>query len=200
MTAMSNTTRRPSRAFGAVALLATLFLAAGCASEPATPRTPAAPSSPAQPVRKLRMPDTLLGLPKSMSRVATGAAKQHLDTLKRDVAPVTSAVGWAYGNDDPDADMVYITGVSGTVTDGPGLIDRSLQPYRIESPKPVEPGELGGTARCGQGRSGDGSHLVVCAWADDQTLGIVAFVSSRPQGDRTAQFHEVRSAMTETAA
>lgn len=44
------------------------------------------------------------------------------------------------------------------------------------------------------------SYLVACAWADDQTVGIVAFLSSRPQADRTAQFLEVRRAMTENTA
>lgn len=196
---MMNTSKKLPRVAVAVALLATLSLAA-CDSAPATPRTPAAPTSSAPPARKLRMPDTLLGLPRNMGRVVVDAAKQQLDTLKREVAPATSAVGWAYGTNDPDTDMVFITGVSGTVTDQEGLINRSLQPYRIESHKPVDPGVLGGTAHCGQGRSGDGSYLVACAWADDQTLGIVAFVSSRPQGDRTSQFLEVRKAMTETAA
>ncbi|MEV0005149.1 hypothetical protein AB0H28_23085 [Micromonospora sp. NPDC050980] len=64
---------------------------------------------------------------------------------------------------------------------------------------PTSPGdETAMTTRCGQGRFGEESYLVACAWADDQTVGIVAFLSSRPQGDRTAQFLEAREAMTVT--
>ncbi|MFI7284636.1 hypothetical protein ACIBOV_30695 [Micromonospora chersina] len=199
---MTKSTRKLFRVGIAIALLATTLPTAACASKAATPPSTvsAAPATPSPVIRKLRMPDTLLGLPRNMDREAINAAKRHLDTLKREVAPVTSAVGWAYGNNGPDADMVFITGVSGTVTDQPGLIERSLQPYRIESHKLVDPGDLGGTARCGQGRFDKESYLVACAWADDQTVGIVAFLSSRPQADRTAQFLEVRKAMTETTA
>ncbi|MFI5835841.1 hypothetical protein ACIA5A_19435 [Micromonospora sp. NPDC051300] len=197
---MTTSTRKPF--LSAAALLTFLLPTAACTPEtdapPSTAATVPAPPSPA--VRKLRMPETLLGLPKSMDRISTGVAKQHLDILKREVAPATSAVGWAYGDNGPDADMVFITGVSGTVTDQRGMVERVLQPYRIKTPEPVDPGELGGTARCGQGRTEDESFLVTCAWADDQTVGIVAFVSSRPQADRTAQFLEVRKAMTETTA
>lgn len=196
---MTKSTRNLFRAGIAVALLAATLPTAACTSKAAAPpaTVSAAPAPPSPLIRKLRMPDTLLGLPRNMDREAIDAAKRHLDTLKREVAPVTSAVGWAYGNNGPDADMVFITGVSGTVTDQQGIIERSLQPYRIESHKPIDPGDLGGTARCGQGRFDKESYLVACAWADDQTVGIVAFLSSRPQADHTAQFLEVRRAMTE---
>ncbi|GHJ54604.1 hypothetical protein Nm8I071_39110 [Nonomuraea sp. TT08I-71] len=199
---MTKSTRKLFRVGTAVALLATTLPTAACASKATTPPSTvsAAPATPSPVIRKLRMPDTLLGMPQNMDREAINAAKRHLDTLKREVAPATSAIGWAYGNNDPDADMVFITGVSGTVTDQQGLIERSLQPYRIESHKLVDPGDLGGTARCGRGRFDNESYLVACAWADDQTVGIVAFLSSRPQADRTAQFLEVRKAMTETTA
>ncbi|RBJ00860.1 hypothetical protein DRA43_20145 [Micromonospora provocatoris] len=179
----------------------TLILIAGCAPEPATQlKSGASPVGAPSPVtRTLRMPETLLGLTKNMDRVAIEGAKRHLDTLKREVAPATSAVGWAYGGHGPDADMVFITGVSGTVTDQQGLIERSLSPYRVGALEQVDAGRLGGTARCGRGRTEMKSYLVVCAWADAQTLGVVAFLSSRPIGDRTAQFLDVRQAMTETA-
>ncbi|SCF22118.1 hypothetical protein GA0070215_11213 [Micromonospora marina] len=178
-----------------------LILTSGCAPEPATPpRSATTPvGAPLPVVRTLRTPDTLLGLTKNMDRVAIESAKRHLDTLKREVAPATSAAGWAYGGHGPDADMVFVTGVSGTVIDQQGLVERALNPYRVGAREQVDAGPLGGTARCGQGRTEMESYLVVCAWADTQTLGIVAFLSSRPIGDRTAQFLEVREAMTETA-
>ncbi|MFI7217962.1 hypothetical protein [Micromonospora maritima] len=196
---MTNIPRKPRRVAGiaVVVLAAALPLTAGCGtSEPEVPPAPAAAAPPSPVLRTLQMPDTLLGLPRNMDRGAVGSAQRHLETLKREVAPATSAVGWAYGNDGADADMVFITGVSGTVTDQQGLIERSLQPYRIKSHEPVDAGELGGTARCGHGRFGEESYLVACAWADPQTVGIVAFLSSRPQGDRTTQLLEARKAMT----
>lgn len=175
---------------------ATLLLSTACTSQPTTTPTQTM-SSPA--ARKLRAPETLLGLPKSMDREGIGLAQRHLDKLKREVGQPTSAIGWPYANKGPDADAVLISGASGTITDQQGAIERALQPYRIDSHEAVDAGELGGTARCGRGRP-DEVFLIVCAWADDQTLGVVVFLSSRPQADRTTQFLEVRKAVTEPAA
>ncbi|WP_319463466.1 hypothetical protein [Micromonospora sp. RTP1Z1] len=182
---------RSARALAATAPLLTvaaLLLSSGCTSPAPTPRVEASDS----PHRKLYTPESLLGMPKSMSRELVDAAQSQLDQLKREVGQPTSAVGWAYGGETPDADMVYISGASGTVADPAGTVDRALRPYRIKQVGKVDAGQLGGEARCGQGHAEDGSYLTACGWADKETVGVVAFVSSRPQGDRTADFLAVR--------
>lgn len=186
----------PTTTIASLVGAATLLLSTACTSQPTTTPTQTM-SSPA--ARKLRAPETLLGLPKSMDREGIGLAQRHLDKLKREVGQPTSAIGWPYANKGPDADAVLISGASGTITDQQGAIERALRPYRIDSHETVDAGELGGTARCGRGRP-DEVFLIVCAWADDQTLGVVVFLSSRPQADRTTQFLEVRKAVTEPAA
>ncbi|KAB1909243.1 hypothetical protein [Micromonospora sp. AMSO31t] len=134
-----------------------------------------------------------------MSRVLTGDARSQLDQLKREVGTPTSAVGWAYGGETQDADVLYVSGASGTVTDPSGALERSLRVYRISGTKLVDAGPLGGEARCGQGRAEDGSYMTICGWADAETLGVVGFTSSRPMADRTADFHAVRGALLQPA-
>jgi hypothetical protein len=193
-------TIRRTRTALTVALTAsvTVLLAAGCTTTEPAPS--AGPSTSPSPQRKLSTPDTLLGMPKSTSRELTGAARSQLDQLKREVGTPTSAVGWAYGGETPDADVVYVSGASGTVSDPSGALGRALGVYRITGTEPVDAGPLGGEARCGQGRTEDGSYLTVCGWADAETLGVVGFTSTRPQADRTADFHAVRSALAQPVA
>ncbi|WP_346535615.1 hypothetical protein [Micromonospora sp. DPT] len=138
-------------------------------------------------------------MPKSMSRVLTGVPRSRLDQLKREVGEATSAVGWAYGGETPDADVVFVSGASGRVSDQAAALDRALLPYRISTTERVEVGRFGGEARCGRGRTEDNSYMTVCGWADSETVGVVAFVSSRPQGDRTADFLSVRGELERPA-
>lgn len=141
-------------------------------------------------------------MPKTDKRALYHAAKSHLDQLKREVGQPTSAVGWAYGGETEDADMVYISGASGKITDPAATVERALEPYRIGNLETVDAGELGGEARCGEGRGedprGPGSYLTVCGWADKETVGVVAFFSSQSQDDRTAELLMVRSAISPT--
>ena len=116
---------------------ATLLLSTACTSQPTTTPTQTM-SSPA--ARKLRAPETLLGLPKSMDREGIGLAQRHLDKLKREVGQPTSAIGWPYANKGPDADAVLISGASGTITDQQGAIERALQPYPSTPTRRSTPG------------------------------------------------------------
>lgn len=171
---------RTARAVASTAPLLTVaafLLVTGCTSPAPTPHAEASTS----PSRKLYTPETLLGMPKSMSRELTAAPRSQLEKLKREVGEPTSAVGWAYGGETPDADAVFISGASGKVADPAGAVERALQPYRITNLETVDAGQAGGEARCGRGRTEDGSYLTACGWADRETVGVVAFVSSRPR-------------------
>ncbi|MCP3784637.1 hypothetical protein NLX85_14785 [Micromonospora sp. A3M-1-15] len=196
---MATTARtRTTRAVASTAPLlavAGLVLVTGCTSPAPAPHAEASTS----PSRKLYTPETLLGMPKSMSRELTGAPRSQMEKLKREVGVATSAVGWAYGGETPEADAVFMSGASGTVADPGGAVERALQPYRITTVNTVDAGQLGGEARCGQGRTEDGSYLTACGWADKETVGVVAFVSSQPQGDRTADFLTARGQLERAA-
>ncbi|MGC1212189.1 MAG: hypothetical protein WA890_13095 [Micromonospora sp.] len=139
-------------------------------------------------------------MPKSLDRQLRNAAQSQLDQLKRQVGEPTSAIGWAHGGETLDANALFVSGASGKVADPADAVDGALRPYRITNIETVDAGELGGEARCGQGRTEDGSYMTTCGWADRETIGIVAFVSSRPQGDRTADFLTVRGQLERPAA
>ncbi|PGH45855.1 hypothetical protein COO58_16530 [Micromonospora sp. WMMA1996] len=178
-------------------LAAALLLAAACTSPaPGTDVGSSASAPPASasapPSRKLSAPTTLLGFPKTTSRVLYGAAIQQLEQLKREVGQATSAIGEAYEDGTPDGDVVFVSGASGSIADPAGVLERALRPYRITKVASVDAGALGGEARCGRGRTEDGSYLTTCGWADRETVGVVSFTSSRPQPDHTADFLKVR--------
>ena len=86
VTAMARTESRwlPTTTIASLVGAATLLLSTACTSQPTTTPTQTM-SSPA--ARKLRAPETLLGLPKSMDREGIGLAQRHLDKLKREVGP-----------------------------------------------------------------------------------------------------------------
>src|SRR5689334_17921225 len=90
-------TARTIAATAAALATAALLSAAGCTTAEPAAEPSAVASTSQSPQRKLSMPDTLLGMPKSMSRELTGGARSQLDQLKREVGAPTSAVGWAYG-------------------------------------------------------------------------------------------------------
>ncbi|WP_157779098.1 hypothetical protein ACN27B_19215 [Micromonospora sp. WMMD754] len=174
-----------------------LLLAAACTSPaPGTDVASSASAPPASasasPSRKLSAPTTLLGLPKTTSRGLYGAAIQQLEQLKREVGQATSAIGEAYEDGTADGDIVFVSGASGTIGDPAGVLERALRPYRITKVTAVDAGALGGEARCGRGRTEDGSYLTTCGWADRETVGVVSFTSSGPQTDHTADFLTVR--------
>jgi len=139
-------------------------------------------------------------MPKTSSRALFDEARRQMDQLKREVGQPTSAVGNAYGGESPDADMVYVSGASGKITDQKGTVERALKPYRIGKLETVDAGELGCEARCGRGRTEDDNYLITCGWADQETVGVVSFVSSRPQGDRTTEFLTIRSTLSHPAS
>ncbi|MGC4811161.1 hypothetical protein ACLQ29_11600 [Micromonospora sp. DT228] len=115
-----------------------------------------------------------------------------MDELKREVGEPTSAIGWAYGGETPDADAVLVTGASGSVRDPAATLERVLGLYGRVETQAVDSGQLGGRAGCGHGRPEHGGYMTLCGWADSETVGIVAFVSDRPQGDLTTDFLTVR--------
>ena len=57
---------------------------------------------------------------------------------------------------------------------------------------------FGGEVRCGRGRTEDKGYLTVCGWADPQTAGVVAFVSSRKQLELNTEFYAIRDTLDGT--
>ncbi|MEV2242051.1 hypothetical protein [Micromonospora sp. NPDC049891] len=138
-------------------------------------------------------PDTLAGRPKITDPELQQAADDIVRDIRSTVTNETSAVGAFYG-DPADEDLVMIAGASGLMSDPKQELDAAVQSLSadldLSNMTPVDPGPLGGEARCGDGGS-EGVPLGICTWADRGSVGlIVMFFSSR--ADAQAEFVTIR--------
>lgn len=141
-----NRTARIAPAIASLPAVAALLLSTACTA--AAPTPPTQPSTPSP--RKLHTPETLLGMPKNMTRGLTDRPISLLEKLKREVGTPTSAVGWAYGGETETADAVLVTGASGTVADPAATLRRVLTLYGPVETTAVDAGQIGGKPAAGK--------------------------------------------------
>ncbi|QKW12912.1 hypothetical protein [Verrucosispora sp. NA02020] len=137
-------------------------------------------------------PETLAGRPKVTEPELQQLSESMVRQLKSSIQNETSAVGAFYGNPSQE-NLVMIVAVSGLMSDPKKELDEAVQAISTEltvsNMTPVEPGPLGGEARCGDGRAD--VALGICVWADRGSVGmIVMFFSSR--NDAASEFLTIR--------
>ncbi|MFI7078187.1 hypothetical protein ACIBO1_12950 [Micromonospora sp. NPDC049903] len=137
-------------------------------------------------------PETLAGRPKVTEPELQQLSDSMVRELKASIDNETSAVGAFYG-DPSQENLVMIVAVSGLMADPKKELDEAVQAISTEltvsNMTPVEPGPLGGEARCGDGRAD--VALGICVWADRGSVGmIVMFWSSR--NDAASEFLTIR--------
>ncbi|MFG3421721.1 hypothetical protein ACIBTZ_20985 [Micromonospora sp. NPDC049460] len=143
---------------------------------------------------RLDKPEKLLsGWPESKNRKWRNAAQQSVGALKTLLdGDATSAVATAYTTAD-DKYTVVVSGVSGKVPDPTAALDRIFATLpRLSEVEPTRPGPMGGEARCGKGED-QGVWVDTCAWADDHSIGMVAFIGFPQTGDPDDMFVRARS-------
>lgn len=138
-------------------------------------------------------PDTLAGRPKITDPELQQAADDMVREIQTTVQNETGAVGAFYG-DPADEDLVMIVGVSGLMSDPKQELDEAVAglstQLAVTNMTSVDPGPLGGEARCGDGSS-ENLPLGICVWADRGSVGIfIVFFSSR--ADAQAEFVTIR--------
>ncbi|MGW3605279.1 hypothetical protein [Micromonospora sp. NPDC005161] len=120
-------------------------------------------------------PTTLAGRPKIDDPELQRLSDDLVAEMKSTVQNETSAVGAFYGN-PAEEDLVMIAGTSGLMSDPKKELDTAVTGLSTElgvaTMAAVEPGPLGGEARCGDGTT-DGVPLGVCVWADKGSVGLV---------------------------
>ncbi|MBQ0900928.1 hypothetical protein [Micromonospora sp. U21] len=138
-------------------------------------------------------PATLAGRPKIDDPELQKLADDLVAEMKATVQNETSAVGAFYG-DPAKQDLVMIAGTSGLMTDPKKELDTAVTGLSSElgvaTMAPVEPGPLGGEARCGDGTT-DGVPLGVCVWADKGSVGLVVMFF-KSGAEATAEFATIR--------
>jgi hypothetical protein len=135
--------------------------------------------SPATPVAHITVvePTTLGGRPKLTDPTFTSLA-QELKSGLADVPEATSTVGALYGSFEK-RNIVVIAGAAAPIADPKKELDDAFDSAGLNGLKAtgivaIDPGPLGGEAKCGKTTENDIS-LVLCGWADNGSLGIAIF-------------------------
>jgi hypothetical protein len=144
---------------------------------------------------RLVAPETLAGRPKITKPELQAAADQMVTGMKTSLPGATSTVGAFYG-DPAKQDMVMIAGASGLIADPEKQLNDSITSMgtgglTLSNVKSIEPGPLGGVAKCGDASTG-GIKMGVCIWADRGSLGVIGIYFQTGE-QAQAEFVKIRS-------
>ncbi|MGK5739117.1 hypothetical protein [Micromonospora sp. URMC 103] len=124
---------------------------------------------------RVEAPATLAGRPKITDPALQSLTDQMVAEMKKTARGETGTVGAFYG-DPAKRDLVVAIAISGLMADPKKELDEAMTGLGAEigvtATTPVEPGPLGGEARCGEGKAED-APLAVCAWADAGSVGVI---------------------------
>ncbi|WP_410812395.1 hypothetical protein [Micromonospora sp. 067-2] len=142
---------------------------------------------------RLVAPTTLAGRPKISDPKLQAISDQLVTEMKASVQNETSTVGAFYG-DPAKQDLIMIAGASGLMTDPKKELDDAVSGLSgqlgVATMAAVEPGPLGGEARCGDGKAEE-IPLAVCVWADRGSLGMIV-VYFKTSAEVKAEFVTIR--------
>ncbi|MEV4757511.1 hypothetical protein AB0J86_20685 [Micromonospora sp. NPDC049559] len=179
---------------------AATVLSAGCTALPLLggDRNFAAREVASEPRIRLVTPQTLGGLPQSPSRPLWNASRETLAALRLEVGETTSAIAAPYGGRTETEDAIVVSAAAGTIDEPSALLWAIVAAIDDATDiRPVRPGPLGGDAKCVVGHSSQGKQAV-CAWADNDSVGIVRFLSDSLR-DRRDEFVEIRAQLEQPA-
>jgi hypothetical protein len=138
-------------------------------------------------------PKTLGGRPKLTDPQFADVAKE-LQAGLADVPGATNTVGALYGTPSKQ-DIVVVAGVEAPV-DNPTqelngtFLGAGVGGLKVTGITPVEPGPLGGVAKCGKSKE-SGVDMVLCGWADDGSVGWIIWYF-KSVGKAKAEFPQLR--------
>ncbi|MEH0826337.1 MULTISPECIES: hypothetical protein [unclassified Micromonospora] len=148
-----------------------------------------------EPAPEIRLvtPKTLAGRSKNTEPQLRRIADEMVRDMKSGVRNETGAVGAFYGSAGK-RNLVMVAGASGPVLFPEKELDDAVAglstSLAVKKMATVDPGPLGGVAKCGAGKS-SGIALGVCTWADEGSVGlIVMFFSSAAKAK--AEFATIR--------
>lgn len=130
--------------------------------------------SPAQAERRVVTPQTLVGREKSFDRGHRQFDELLIVGMKQRLPKLTGVVSGHYGSREK-ANLVAVGAAAGTVDSPAVKLDEMFTlAFKVTGIQPVDPGPLGGVAKCGVAES-NGISVVVCGWAHPGSLGLVYF-------------------------
>jgi hypothetical protein len=140
-------------------------------------------------------PTTLDGRTKVADADLQATADGMVAKMKKEVPQATGAVSAFYG-DPTKQDLAFIVGLSSHITAPDTEVSQAITSLgsggvKVTDVKAVEPGPLGGVAKCGDAVVGE-VPAGVCLWADRDTLGLI-FVYFKSGDQAGAKFVKIRS-------
>jgi hypothetical protein len=128
----------------------------------------------------LSTPSQVAGLEISDDPLLADAAVQ-LSALLTSEAELDDAVAAFYSDPGGGDRLVLLAGGTAALRDPAGELDAAFGAagaggLPVTGVSPVDPGPLGGTARCGEAVA-EGVTVAVCGWADHGSLALMVFFS-----------------------
>jgi hypothetical protein len=128
------------------------------------------------------VPETLNGRPKATDADLQGKLDASMAGMRKALPRATSSVGQAYGKKRADGqyeELILVQAVSNVTLDPQKALDealRGLQGAGIQADglTPVDPGPLGGHARCGDNKVGQ-VEMAICVWMDRGSFGLITY-------------------------
>jgi hypothetical protein len=116
--------------------------------------------------------------------------------MRRAVPQSSSTAAGLYG-DPANLDIVIVAAASGRLADPAKQLNQTFEGFSqggvpATGVKSVDPGPLGGDAKCGTATAGP-VPIVLCAWADSGSLGVIGYYFKQNVDDVAAEFVRARS-------
>jgi hypothetical protein len=132
----------------------------------------------------LTAPQTVAGMSKQTDPSLATAAEQMVTSLTTTLHP-SSAIGAFYAPNNDRNQLVLIAGVTSLIFSHGKQIDdafagESRSGIPMSGIATVDPGPMGGEAKCGDGMGGTGTLVSLCVWADYGSLGLVVAYNRQP--------------------
>jgi hypothetical protein len=123
--------------------------------------------------------DSIAGFAKSTNAELMALGEQMNSELKQDSKLDSTAAGVYHRSGDPQRKIVMVIAGTGLLLAPETELKTAFESLdtgglTVTGAKAVDPGKLGGTAKCGSATT-SGVKLTVCGWADHGSLGIVMF-------------------------
>ncbi len=137
------------------------------------------------PETRLSLPATFGGQPKDPGRSDEPSADVD-DDLRKIVPAATESMNGIYGDTGSTGGGLLIGGLNGPIEDPDAVLDGYIREFggnadsesQLRGLRPVDPGPLGGKARCGSVTTSVSSSRTlereVCIWANNTVFGLMA--------------------------
>jgi len=144
---------------------------------------------------QVNAPATLAGLNKSTNPEHQTVVDDIVAAVKKEIKGLGTTVAGYYSDPNAAGKTVLFLGITAEIVSPLTEIDAGFKSFnegdiKIANIAEIEEGKLGGVAKCGDGKTND-VIVVVCAWADNESLGMAVFYN-RPVKDCAELFIRMR--------